>query len=260
MARSPPRYRTVDHSLDAGRRARESNPRGCIIRVLWDGCKLRHFKTDQYPQAQAQAQAVGRESRRMGGVSRRTAGAWRDTGGTSRGMRRHVRGFAAAWSTLGSASLAAGSDVRRTRVTSRGMAGVGRRTADASRDVGGTSRGTGDAWRGAGGTSQRTGDASRGMRTVAFAPRSDARRARGRALALRGASVVCSFRIAPIASDIATKTSACSRKTERSARGAGRVSASVSGCSRDSDCIPTNGERCTTPFERCETRRERWFP
>jgi hypothetical protein len=98
------------------------------------------------------------------------------------------------------------------------------------------------------------------VRTVALATRSDARRTRGQALGLRGASVVGLHRIAPIASGIAPKTWACSRRSERSARSSKRIVASVSGCSRYSDSISMNGERCPTPLEPCPTRRETRLP
>jgi hypothetical protein len=137
---------------------------------------------------------------------------------------------------------------RGTGTTSRRMGGASRGTAGASRGMGWTSRGTGGRSRATGGMSRRTGDAwrgaagaSRGTRIVALAPRNDARRARGRALAVGGASVVCSHRIAPIASGISTETSACERRSEESVRSSKRMPAAVSGCTRDSDSIPTNG-------------------
>jgi hypothetical protein len=108
-----------------------------------------------------------------------------------------------------------------------------------------------------GGTSLRVGGASLRARTVSLAPRTDARRARGRALGLRGASVVCLYRIAPIVSGTPTKRWPCSKRSEEGARSSKRVTASASGCSRYSDGIPANGEGCPTPKERCPTRRER---
>jgi hypothetical protein len=169
------------------------------------------------------------------------------------------------------ASLASAGDARRTRGASLAVGGDARRTRGASRETGaawhgagGTSRGGRDAWReaggasrGLGGTSERTDSTSLRVRTVGLATRTDARRVRGSALGLRGASVVRLYRIAPIASDTPTKTSACERKSEESARSSTRVLASVPGCSRSSDCIPTNGERCTARFERPATRSER---
>jgi len=141
----------------------------------------------------------------------------------------------------GAASRGTGNASLSTGTASQG-------TGSASREAGSASLRAGGAWRDVGGTSQGTGGASRGMRIVALAAGSDARRTRGRALAVRGAWVVCLYRIAPIASDIATKAWPWARKGERSARGPGRMSASVSRCSRDSDCIPTNGGAVRDPF------------
>jgi hypothetical protein len=163
---------------------------------------------------------VGRESRRLGGVWRGTAGASRDVAWTSGGAR--------------DASRDVGGTSRRTRAASPGMGGE-------SRGVGGTSQGTRRHVRGSAAAWSTLGSVSRGTRTVAFAARCDARRVRGRALALRGASLVRSYCIVPIASRIATKTLACSRKSERSARGSKHIPASVSACSRDSGTTPTNG-------------------
>jgi hypothetical protein len=170
-------------------------------------------------------------------------------GGTSRRALRASRGTSDASLSEGGASLRSRGGLPRT-------GGAPRRTGTASQGAGSASRGTG-------GASLRLRKASRGMgsaslraRSIILGPRSDARRVRRRALGLRGASVVRLHRIASIASGIRTNTSACSRKTRGSGRSSQPIAASVSGCSRDSDNIPTNGERRPPHSERCATRTE----
>jgi hypothetical protein len=138
-------------------------------------------------------------------------------------------------------------DARRTGGASLAAGGDARRTRDGSRGAGGASPGTGGASRGTGGASLR-------VRTVALATQSDAPRTRGSALVLRVASNVGLYRIAPIASGIPTKTRVCCRKSERSARSSKRIAASICACTRYSDSITTNGQRCPTPLERCPTQ------
>jgi hypothetical protein len=126
--------------------------------------------------------------------------------------------------------------------TSRGTGSVSRGTGDGRQGTGGASRGTDSASNGTRSLSRETGGASRRAGSVAHATRSDARRVRGRGLGLRGASVVRSHRIAPIASGIPTKTSACERRSEEGARSARYTATSVSACSKSSDPIAKNGE------------------
>jgi hypothetical protein len=150
----------------------------------------------------------------------------------------------------GAASHGAGAASQGVGGKSRGRRDARREAGGAWRGTGGTSRGTGSAW-------GPTGSASLRARTLALDTRSDARRARSRALGLRGASVVRLHRIAPMASGIPTKRSACERRNKESARSSKRIAASVSGCSRSSDSTPTNGERCPTPSWRCAARSGR---
>jgi hypothetical protein len=131
---------------------------------------------------------------------------------------------------------------------SRGKGSASPGTLSASGGRGSASQGAGRASRGMGSASQGMGRASLRVRTIALATRSDAPRTRGSALVLRGAWFVGSHRIAPIAWGIPTRTWACSRKAERSARSSKRIAASIRACSRYSDSITTNGGTMRYPF------------
>jgi hypothetical protein len=149
----------------------------------------------------------------------------------------------------GSASLASGGDGRRTRrgwhpagTASQGRGGRGGGTGSEGQGMGGERQGTGFASGGAGSRGQGNGSPGLRARTAPLASRSDARRARGRALALRSASLVRSKRVAPSTSGIARKREAYSRRREARVRDSRCSPPPVSACSRSSDSIARSGD------------------